>query len=729
MSRKNKQKSHGPTADRGLNPDSNSAATTALMAKPEHGTEQGLKGPEMGQPSKRKQEKTWLEAVWVRSSRWLGSLQIAVVLLSLFAFVLAIGTIVESWYSDKVAKDLVYRTWWFNLLLFFLGINIFFAAAKKWPWKKHQTGFLITHLGLITMVAGGLLTGLFGTDTTLALLASSDPHMQRSEGLPQADHWVIDRETATIRVREIKDGKEHTHEFPIQPGSVAWRADEYFQPNLHPLVAVLGWLEHPLPRFWSQTIDGNTSIEVLNYYPHVRREKFRPASDSEVHADSAASVFPAVKIYLSSSLPMMKQMDPEIWVAGSIRDSSHPLMGIGAVEMLGRCPAELADEFLQSPPAGEEKGQLVLRLGGVTQRVSVAQSLGQPPQAIGSTGWKVKIDRFESELPQDAVHSRSRSSGPVLAFTLVDPSGHSTRCGLLARLPGQFIPIERSAGNLPAVSVWYHPADPRMDQQTRRSLLQFAVVDQAGASQLFYRSFSSGSGKFQFDKAGAVNTDGTDYPIWAATANWKFHVMEFLPAATDETWFIPEDRRPGLEDFAKLRPAVRCRLHAGSQSKDFWVVRDPPYLMNPEVNMEVVSVGGRRFFVNFADNKSDLGFEIKLLRAETLYDPGTKRDAGYTSWVQVSDSSQNIKEDRIITMNEPLDYRGYKFYQSGLNPVGADDATLKPISNSIFTVSRDPGLWMKYLGSTMLALGIVCMFYMKAYFFKPRGRQAAAANS
>jgi hypothetical protein len=26
----------------------------------------------------------------------------------------------------------------------------------------------------------------------------------------------------------------------------------------------------------------------------------------------------------------------------------------------------------------------------------------------------------------------------------------------------------------------------------------------------------------------------------------------------------------------------------------------------------------------------------------------------------------------------------------------------------------------------MLALGIACMFYMKAYFFKPRGRKAPA---
>src|SRR6516165_10039171 len=74
------------------------------------------------------EDRFWLEVVVVKMSRWLGSLQMAVVLLLLFAFVLAIGTMVESWYSGQAAQELVYRTWWFTLLLALLGVNIFFAA-------------------------------------------------------------------------------------------------------------------------------------------------------------------------------------------------------------------------------------------------------------------------------------------------------------------------------------------------------------------------------------------------------------------------------------------------------------------------------------------------------------------------------------------------------------------------------------------------------------------------
>src|SRR5262249_424535 len=115
---------------------------------------------------------------------------------------------------------------------------------------------------------------------------------------------------------------------------------------------------------------------------------------------------------------------------------------------------------------------------------------------------------------------------------------------------------------------------------------------------------------------------------------------------------------------------------------------------------------------------------------ERTVDPGTMQPATYSSYVQLTDPSLNIKaEDRVITMNQPLEHRGYKFFQTNLVPAGRDEDTLKPISVSVFTVSRDPGLWLKYLGSTMLALGIACMFYMKAYFFKPRGRRAVPSSA
>ncbi|RDJ93785.1 hypothetical protein B4Q13_19495, partial [Lacticaseibacillus rhamnosus] len=91
----------------------------------------------------------------LRAARILGSLQLAVIGLSIFASSVMLGTLMEHWYSTKIAQELVYKAWWFIGLLLLLSCNIFFAAAKKWPWKKHQTGFVITHIGLLLMLFGG----------------------------------------------------------------------------------------------------------------------------------------------------------------------------------------------------------------------------------------------------------------------------------------------------------------------------------------------------------------------------------------------------------------------------------------------------------------------------------------------------------------------------------------------------------------------------------------------
>src|SRR5438105_4444335 len=104
--------------------------------------------------------------------RLLGSLQMAVILLPRLAVVLFLGTVVESRHGRPAAADLVYRTWWFVLLLGVLAANIFCAAAKKWPWQRHQTGFIITHIGLLTLISGGVIDSIFGTTGSMILLSA-----------------------------------------------------------------------------------------------------------------------------------------------------------------------------------------------------------------------------------------------------------------------------------------------------------------------------------------------------------------------------------------------------------------------------------------------------------------------------------------------------------------------------------------------------------------------------
>jgi hypothetical protein len=108
--------------------------------------------------------------------RFLSSLKLAVPLLLTLAVLLATGTIVESRFSTWAAKHYVYSTWWFALFLLLLGTNVLCSALSRYPWKKHQTGFVITHSGILLILLGSLVTQQLGNDGQIALSEGEAGH-------------------------------------------------------------------------------------------------------------------------------------------------------------------------------------------------------------------------------------------------------------------------------------------------------------------------------------------------------------------------------------------------------------------------------------------------------------------------------------------------------------------------------------------------------------------------
>ena len=101
----------------------------------------------------------------------------------------------------------------FALLLAFLGANILCAALIRFPWKKRQTGFVITHAGLLVLLAGSWYSLQHADEGQLGMLEGDV-----SSELVRIDHPVI-------RVRELDP---HTRQpvrettIPFQPGSFPW---------------------------------------------------------------------------------------------------------------------------------------------------------------------------------------------------------------------------------------------------------------------------------------------------------------------------------------------------------------------------------------------------------------------------------------------------------------------------------------------------------------------------
>ena len=101
--------------------------------------------------------------------RWMGSLRIAVPLLVSIAAVLAYGTIYETRFGTAAVQRFLYQSWWFQLLLGFLAVNLAVAALSRYPWKRNHAPFVLAHLGIILILAGGIIGGRFGIEGQLII--------------------------------------------------------------------------------------------------------------------------------------------------------------------------------------------------------------------------------------------------------------------------------------------------------------------------------------------------------------------------------------------------------------------------------------------------------------------------------------------------------------------------------------------------------------------------------
>src|SRR5881275_2239241 len=114
---------------------------------------------------------------WQRNRvfKFFASLQLAVVLLAVLIVAAIAGTLYESSFDAKVARAYVYGAPWFNIWLVLLGANLTCSALSRWPWRKHHVAFLITHLGIITLLIGSLIGRIWGIEGTITLFKGDPP--------------------------------------------------------------------------------------------------------------------------------------------------------------------------------------------------------------------------------------------------------------------------------------------------------------------------------------------------------------------------------------------------------------------------------------------------------------------------------------------------------------------------------------------------------------------------
>jgi hypothetical protein len=180
----------------------------------------------------------------------------------------------------------------------------------------------------------------------------------------------------------------------------------------------------------------------------------------------------------------------------------------------------------------------------------------------------------------------------------------------------------------------------------------------------------------------------------------QFRVVEWIPAAVqyDQPYYV--ERLPNGENLAA---AIEVVHRKGSAELDrFWLVEGASF---------PISVGDTVLETSFQRDRFNLPFSLHLKKFTMGTDPGTNKAASYESDVQVEDPLNAKAPAAHISMNEPLQYGGYTFYQASYQLREGQP----PLS--VFSVNRDPGRWVKYAGSIVMVLGILLMFYLNPHYW------------
>ncbi|WP_373035523.1 cytochrome c biogenesis protein CcsA [Sulfurimonas sp.] len=180
-----------------------------------------------------------------------------------------------------------------------------------------------------------------------------------------------------------------------------------------------------------------------------------------------------------------------------------------------------------------------------------------------------------------------------------------------------------------------------------------------------------------------------------STAGGGFVLRTFYPHASKKIVTNPNasPQRPGYDGLrfkvsvADVTKEVLIFGQAGTIAKDY----------NNQIN-------GVDVHLSYGSKKIQIPFEIKLKKFELDRYPGSMSPASYASEVVLVDKEQNIEMPYRIFMNNILEHRGYRFFQSSYD---------RDEKGTILSVNNDPGTLPSYIGYFLLALGMFWSLFSK----------------
>ena len=575
--------------------------------------------------------------------KFLSSVKLAVPLMLILGGVVAAGTLYESRYNAEYAGLLVYKTFWFEGLMFLLWINILFAALSRIPYKAHHTGFVITHIGLLTLLIGALITSRTGIDGQLRVLEGS------------SGNTVVLQELV-LKVRE-PSGLIHETAFPR-------RTREMSASDLDSKVELSG-----------------TGITLEHYFPFTGTKKVPATAGGAAPGNEGSgksvsfrlkSRFFDVKESLDTESKPSLQMGPA--TVRILTQEPHP-------SKAGSAPVKKGPRIIEIRSAKE---------GRLLKTVSLSELKAGP---ITINGTQVLLTRSL----EDAVVAKNKleengkpGANPALELK-VQSGGKSVREIVYARF-AQFSLNPNGAFGLR----FAYQAEGEGDAPNANTASS-SNESTPGGNVIDFISRADGKTLIRLSKNGVEVLKKEARPGEPVVTPWMGMEITLESAGSSGTLV---DQIVSIEPEPKspLPPSAILIRGPGAEAKSIWLQEGSSVTLDGQRGQTEIYFGPRTV---------ELPFQVHLKEFRKIDYPGTATALSFESTITLGDTGM----PQVIQMNEPLQEQGYILYQSSYEQ-GPGIPTA-----SIFSVNRDPGRMVKYMGALILIFGIVIFTLMRSRWY------------
>ena len=628
---------------------------------------------------------------WQRNPvfEFFASLKLAVVLLAVIIVAAIAGTLYESSFDAKVSRAYVYGAPWFNLWLVLLGANLACSALSRWPWRKHHLAFLITHLGIITLLIGSLIGRIWGIEGTITLF----------KGEPPTNRLLVDERQ--LRVHDV-DGivkgypaeflhhpptPQHPRDLGLLASGAHLRIIDYAPtidaklnpkplndggaPALHFAIATAmmnqhldGWLLADDPQ------NGNFSMGLANI-------ELKRGTAPDVGRDDSSNRPPSSSI---TSTSKSEEIDLEESIFAF---SKAPEEQIGRVSKGGSTGAKVR---LEQPQNGN-KGRVLISLGEKEASFDVAENLGRDV-AIADTPFTLKIDDYWADFRIENGKPSFRDRSAKQSCSACDNSRQ--RCARQRTRNKSTCESPKTSLQLAA-----HHQCPHLVKETPNHLTLFIADDGTISYELTSRKNGKSSGKIELDK-----------PLPTGWADWQLTIDKTMPHAASSMDFNPVNSEKASAS-TDLPDGVRVGIQQTGKTLERWVPAGWQIAIPTSPSPTMVAYGWKTV---------SLPIGLELLDFEVKRNEGSDSPAGFKSTLRVV-TADGETATGSCWMNHPFSYPGtwwhtwtgltYKISQASWNPENLGQSTVQ--------ILRDPGWLLKWIGSLLVVIGVFMMFYLQPY--------------